>query len=292
MGVILYFMSNESENSFRFILENILCIEDSSQVAIELINIIEGLEWELADKKDEIRFLSKNYKLEGTEINTTGFRKIYSGATRRKLPIIHVFKEEKELSGAFQLKSVSKVWKLTIKEKLLGIKLIPFEDDPYRAKFLELEFPIGIFQIRSILQLFPTDDYFQVNIEHSTKYAKAYAKFKELVPFTIDRIIDLLSTEELAPSFEAWESDPVRYDIPGVDTANITLAKKLASELPAEELDILVNDIRRIMTEVDWEEVTDKQTIDRYSIFLKYIKEIRRIKKKEPPEDYSFVLED
>jgi len=285
-------MSDESENNFRFILENILEIEDSSRVAIELINIIEGVEWELMDANDEVRFLSKNLKSEGIEIDTSKFRKIYSGATRRKLPIIHVFDEEEELSGAFQRKAVSKVWKITIKEKLLAIRLIPFEDDPYRAKFLELEFPSFLFQIRSIIQLFPTDDYFQVNIEHSTKYAKAYYKFKELLPFTVDRIIDLLSTEELAPSFEAWESDPEKYDIAGVDTANVTLAKKLASELPAAELDILVKNVREIMTETDWEEVTDKQTIERYSIFLKYIKKIRRIKKKEPAEDYSFAIDE
>jgi len=285
-------MNDESENNFRFILENILCIEDSSKVSIELINIVEGVEWELTDKNDEIKFLSKNLKAEGIEVNTTEFRKIYSGATRRKLPIIHVFNEDEELSGAFQLKTIAKVWKLTIREKLLAIKLIPFEDDPYRAKFLEIEFPMGIFHIRSVLQLFPTDDYFQTNIQHSTKYAKAYMKFKELVPFTIDRIIDLLSTEEIAPTYEAWEKDPERYDIPGVDTANITLAKKLASEIPAEELDLLIKDIRRIMTEVDWEEVTDNQTIERYAEFLKYVKKIRKLKKKEPPEDYSFVLEE
>ena len=288
----LYFMSDESENNFRFILENILCLEDSSKISIELINIAEGLEWEISDNKDEVRFLSKNFKSKGSKINTTKFRKIYSGANRRKLPIIHVYNEEESLSGAFQLKSVSRVWKLTIKEKLLGIKLIPFDDDLYRARYLELEFQSGIFQIRSIIQLFPTDDYFQINIEYSTNYAKAYEKFKELVPFTVDRIIDLLSTEEIAPSFEAWEKEPMRYDIPGVDSANITLAKKLASELPAEELDILVQDIRSIMTATDWEEVTDKQTIERYSQFLKYIKKIRRIKKKEPPEDYSFVIDD
>ncbi|MHA1200793.1 MAG: hypothetical protein ACTSQF_15845, partial [Candidatus Heimdallarchaeaceae archaeon] len=232
-------MNDESEKNFRFILENIICIKDSSRVSIELINIVEGMEWDLTDKNDEIKFLSKNLKVQGSNINTSDFRKLYSGATRRKLPIIHVYNEKEELAGAFQRKAVARVWKLTIRSKLLGIKLIPFDDDPYRAKFLELEFPMGIFQIRSILQLFPTDDYFQVNVEHSTKYAKAYKKFKELLPFTVDRIVDLLSTEELAPSFEAWESDPERYDIPGVDSANITLAKKLASELPAAELDIL-----------------------------------------------------
>ncbi|MCE7743208.1 MAG: hypothetical protein GOP50_12225 [Candidatus Heimdallarchaeota archaeon] len=285
-------MKAESEKSFRFILKKIICIEDSSEVTIELINIIEGLEWELTDKDDEVRFVSKNLRSKGSEVNTTSFRKLYSGATRRKLPIVHVFHESEELSGAFQRKAVARVWKLTIREKLLGIRLVPFEDDPYRAKFLELEFPMGIFQIRSILQLFPTDDYFQVNVEHSTKYAKAYKMFKELLPFTVDRIVDLLSTEELAPSFEAWKNDPERYDIPGVDSANITLAKKLASELPAAELDILVKDIRIIMTETDWEELTDKQTIDRYSQFLKYIKKIRKIKRQEPPEDYSFVLDD
>ena len=285
-------MSDESENNFRFILEKIIGIEDSSRVAIELINITEGPQWEISDKSDEIRFLSKNLESEGTEVSTAEFRKLYSGASRRKLPIIHVYNEDEELSGAYQRKTVARVWKLTIKEKLLGIKLVPFEDDPYRAKFLELEFPIGIFQIRSILQLFPTDDYFQVNVEHSTKYAKAYYKFKELLPFTIDRIIDLLSTEELAPSFEAWEEDPEKYDIPGVDTANITLAKKLASELPASDLNILVKDIREIMTNIDWEETTDKQTIERFSQFLKYIKKLRKIKKKEPPEEYSFVLDD
>jgi len=273
-------------------LENIICIKDSSRVSIELINIVEGMEWDLTDINDEIKFLSKNLKVQGSNINTSDFRKLYSGATRRKLPIIHVYNEKEELAGAFQRKAVARVWKLTIRSKLLGIKLIPFDDDPYRAKFLELEFPMGIFQIRSILQLFPTDDYFQVNVEHSTKYAKAYKKFKELLPFTVDRIVDLLSTEELAPSFEAWESDPERYDIPGVDSANITLAKKLASELPAAELDILVKNIRRVMTETDWEEVTDKQTIDRYSQFLKYVKEIHKIKKLEPPEDYSFVLDE
>ena len=124
-------MNDESENNFRFILENILCIEDSSKVSIELINIVEGVEWELTDKNDEIKFLSKNLKAEGIEVNTTEFRKIYSGATRRKLPIIHVFNEDEELSGAFQLKTIAKVWKLTIREKLLAIKLIPMTYDRF-----------------------------------------------------------------------------------------------------------------------------------------------------------------
>jgi len=62
--------------------------------------------------------------------------------------------------------------------------------------------------------------------------------------------------------------------------------------LPAEELNVLVKEIREIMTETDWEEVADKQTIERYSQFLKYVIKIRKKKKKEPPEDYSFIMDD
>ena len=285
-------MNNESESYLRFILENILCLEDSSEVTIHLINILEGVQWDIVDCNDEIRFVSINHRLEGSEIDSPSFRKIYSGATRRKLPIIHLHNENDDIFGAFQHKSVVKVWKLSIKEKLQDVRLIPFLDDPDRAQYLQIEFPTGIFQIKSIFQLFPTDNYFLANIEYSKKYAKAYEKFTKIVPFTVDRIIDLLSTEEIAPSFKAWEEDPDRFDIPGVDSADITLARKLASELPAEELNILVNQIREIMTATDWENDTDNLTIERYSKFLKYVKQIRKIKKKEPPDDYSFILED
>lgn len=285
-------MNNESENFLRFILENILCLEDSSDVSIHLINILEGVQWDIMDCNDEIRFVSLDHRLEGSELDSPSFRKIYSGAIRRKLPIIHLQNENDDIYGAFQLKSIVKVWKLSIKEKLQDLRLIPFSDDSERAQFLQIEFQTGIFQIKSIFQLFPTDNYFHSNIEYSKKYAKAYEKFTKIVPFTVDRIIDLLSTDEIAPSFEAWEKDPSRYDIPGVDSADITSARKLASELPAEELTILINQIRETMTTTDWESDTDNLTIERFSKFLKYVKEIRKIKKKEPPEDYSFILED
>ena len=278
---------DESENDFRFILENILCIEDSSQISVQLINIIEGVEWDIACAKDEIRFLSKNHKSEGVEITSPNFRKIYSGAHRRKLPILHLYNTEEDISGAFPLKLITRIWKLSIREKLGSIKLVPFENEPYKAQYLEIEFPSGLFRVRGVHQLFPTEDYFQTNVEYSKKYALAYEKFKEIIPFTVDRIIDLLSTDEIATSFEAWEDDPIRFDIPGVDTANIYLARKLADELNAEELNILVKQIREIMTETDWEDYTDKHTIERYSQFLKYVKKIRREKKKEPPEDYT-----
>ena len=285
-------MSNESEDHLRFILENILCIEDSSDVSIQLINILEGEEWKIADENDEIKFLSKNFKVKGSKINSPPFRKIYSGAARRKLPIIHLLNEEDEVAGAFQRKAVARVWKMSIREKLIGIHLIPSSEDSHRAKFLQIEFPTGIFHIKSIFQLFPTDDYFLSNVEYSKRYAKAYEKFSEIVPFMVDRIIDLLSTDRIAPSFEAWEEDPETFDIPGVDTADITLARKLTDDQSAEELNILVKQIRDVMTATDWEEVTDKQTIERYSRFLKYAKKLRRVKKKEPPEDYSFVIDD
>ena len=285
-------MDSDSENNYRFILKNILCMEDDSHVTIQLINIIEGVEWNLACVNDEIRFLSRNFKEKGSKITSPNFRKIYSGAVRRKIPIMHLYNPDDDISGAFPLKLVARIWKLSIREKLQDLQLIPFENDPSRARFLEIEFPSGIFLVRSVHQLFPTDNYFESNIEYSKKYALAYEKFKELIPFTVERIVDLLSTDEIATSFEAWEKDPVRYDIPGVDTANITLARKLADELPADELNVLVKEIREIMTETDWEEVADKQTIERYSQFLKYVKKIRKLKKKEPPEDYSFIMDD
>ncbi len=283
-------MDNES-NNLRFILEKILDIEDSSRIAVFQINATEKPDWKIQDIDDEIRFQSKNYKLKGSEINTTDFRKIYSGLSRRRLPVLPLKNKDDEVTGAFLFKFISKIWKLSIKESVEDIRLIPYEDNPYRARYLQISFPSGIFIIRSIHQLFPTDDYYEINIEYSKKYALAYSKFKELEPFIVDRIIDLLSTDEIAPSFEAWEKDIQRYDLPDVDTANITLAKKLAYDLPAEELNILVNQIREIMTETDWENQTDKQTIERYSIFLKYVKKIRKIKKKEPPEDFSFIFD-
>ena len=171
-----FYVMDESENDFRFILENVLCIEDSSQVSVQLINIIEGIEWDIACINDEIRFLSKNFRSEGFEITSPNFRKIYSGANRRKLPILHLYYTEKEISGAFPLKLVSRIWKLSIREKLVSIKLVPFETDPYRAKYLEIEFQSGIFRVRGVHQLFPTEDYFQTNIEYSKKYALAYIK--------------------------------------------------------------------------------------------------------------------
>ncbi|MHA1800508.1 MAG: hypothetical protein ACTSWJ_02070 [Candidatus Heimdallarchaeaceae archaeon] len=284
-------MDDESEN-IRFILKKILDIEDSSRIAVFQINAIEKPDWKIQDIDDEIRFQSKNYKLEGSEISTTNFRKIYSGISRRKLPVLPLKTKDDEVTGAFLLKFISRIWKLSIRESVEDIKLIPYEDDPDRARYLQFSFPSGIFIIRSIHQLFPTDDYYVINMEYSKKYALAYSKFKELEPFIVDRIIDLLSTDEIAPSFEAWEKNPQRYDLPNVDTANITLAKKLADGLPSEELNILVNQIRENMTENDWENQTDKQTIERYAIFLKYVKKIRKIKKKEPPQYYSFILED
>ncbi len=284
-------MDNESE-SLRFILEKILDVEDSSRITVFQINAIEKPDWKTQDIDDEIKFQSKNHKMEGSEINTTNFRKLYSGISRRRLPVLPLKSKEDEVTGAFLFKLISKIWKLSIREKVEDIKLIPYEDDPDRARYLQFSFPSGIFIIRSIHQLFPTDDYYEVNMEYSKKYALAYAKFKELEPFIVDRIIDLLSTDEIAPSFEAWENDSQRYDLPNVDTANITLSKKLADGLPAEELDILVDQIRETMTESDWESQTDKQTIERYSIFLKYVKKIRKVKKKEPPQDYSFILDE
>ncbi|MHA1814891.1 MAG: hypothetical protein ACTSX1_02715, partial [Candidatus Heimdallarchaeaceae archaeon] len=263
-------MDDESEN-IRFILKKILDIEDSSRIAVFQINAIEKPDWKIQDIDDEIRFQSKNYKLEGSEISTTNFRKIYSGISRRKLPVLPLKTKDDEVTGAFLLKFISRIWKLSIRESVEDIKLIPYEDDPDRARYLQFSFPSGIFIIRSIHQLFPTDDYYVINMEYSKKYALAYSKFKELEPFIVDRIIDLLSTDEIAPSFEAWEKNPQRYDLPNVDTANITLAKKLADGLPSEELNILVNQIRENMTENDWENQTDKQTIERYAIFLKYV---------------------
>ncbi len=283
-------MDDESEN-IRFILEKILGVEDSSRIAVFRINAIEKPDWKTQDIDDEIKFQSKNYKMEGSDINTTNFRKIYSGISRRKMPVLPLKSKDDEVTGAFLFKLISKIWKLSIREKVEDIKLIPYEDDSDRARYLQFSFPSGIFIIRSIYQLFPTDDYYEVNMEYSKKYALAYSKFKELKPFIVDRIIDLLSTDEIAPSFEAWEKDHQRYDLPNVDTANITLSKKLADGLHAEELDILVNQIREIMTETEWESQTDKQTIERYSIFLKYVKKIREVKKKEPPQDYSFILD-
>lgn len=284
-------MDDESEN-LRFILEKILGVEDSSRIAVFKINAIEKPDWKTQDIDDEIRFQSKNYKMEGSAISTTNFRKIYSGISRRKLPVLPLKTKDDEVTGAFLLKFISRIWKLSIRESVEDIKLIPYEDDPDRARYLQFSFPSGIFIIRSIHQLFPTDDYYEINMEYSKKYALAYSKFKELEPFIVDRIIDLLSTDEIAPSFEAWEKDTQRYDLPNVDTANITLAKKLADGLPFEELNILVNQIRENMTENDWENQTDKQTVERHAIFLKYVKKISKIKKKEPPQDYSFILED
>jgi hypothetical protein len=284
-------MDDESDN-LRFILKKILDIEDSSRIAVFLINATEEPDWQIMDIDGEIRFQSMNYKMEGSDINTTDFRKLYSGISRRKLPVLPLKNQEDEVTGAFLLKFISKIWKLSIRESVEDIKLIPYEDDPDRARYLQFSFPSGIFIIRSLHQLFPTDDYYEINMEYSKKYALAYSKFKELEPFIVDRIIDLLSTDEIAPSFEAWENDPQRYDLPNVDTANITLSKKLADDLPAEELNILINQIREIMTVTDWESHTDKQTIERYSIFLKYVKKIIKVKKKEPPEDFSFIFDE
>ena len=284
-------MASESENNFRFILENILCIEDSSRVTIELINIIEGLEWQIPDRNDEVIFLSKNFRSEGSKLTSPDFRKVYTGAVRRKVPVMHLLNKEDDISGAFSLKAISRIWKISIKEHLEDIRLIPFEEEEYRAKFLELEFQTGIFRVRSIHQLFPTENYYESNVQIAKQYAKAYERFKELVPFITDRIIDLLSTDNIAPTYEAWEQDPVKYDLPNVDTANITLARKLAEELPWGDLDILVKDIRGIMSETDWELNTDSQTKDRYKEFLKFTKKIRRVKRKEPPEDYSLFVE-
>ncbi|MCK4896832.1 MAG: hypothetical protein KAS47_08485, partial [Candidatus Heimdallarchaeota archaeon] len=68
-------MDDESEN-IRFILEKILDVEDSSRIAVFQINAIEKPDWKTQDIDDEIKFQSKNYKMEGSEINATNFRKI------------------------------------------------------------------------------------------------------------------------------------------------------------------------------------------------------------------------
>ncbi len=284
-------MAGESENIFRFILENILCLEDSSRVTIELINIIEGLEWQIPDNSDEVIFLSKNFSSEGSSITSPDFRKVYTGAVRRKIPIMHLINKADDISGAFSLKTISRIWKISIKEHLEDIRLIPFEEEEYRAKFLEIEFETGIFRVRSVHQLFPTENYYESNVQIAKQYAKAYERFKELVPFITDRIIDLLSTDNIAPTYEAWEQDPVKYDLPNVDTANITLARKLAEELPWGDLDILVRDIRAIMAEVNWDQNTDILTKERYKEFMKFAKKIRRVRRKDPPEDYSLFVE-
>ena len=80
-------MASESENNFRFILENILCIEDSSRVTIELINIIEGSEWQIPDNNDEVIFLSKNFKSEAYTKVRVHFKIWNDKEVRRKLSI-------------------------------------------------------------------------------------------------------------------------------------------------------------------------------------------------------------
>ncbi len=105
-----------------------------------------------------------------------------------------------------------------------------------------------------------------------------------MVPFKINRIIDLLSTDEIAPSYESWLKDPLKYDLRNVDTADLTTAKKIADGLPDEELNLLVKDIREIITEIELDEVVNQQSIERYSQFLKYVKKIRKIKKKKGKE--------
>jgi len=277
-------MKNDAEDHFRFILEEVLRIKDSRFIHSEIEKRNKSIEWKVYDEDEEIIFLSPDQKKSGSSINTTVFRKLYTGARRRKLSIIHVQNHDDDITGVFSRKAISLIWKLAIKERLASIELIPFEEEPYKAKYLQLQFQSGIFLTKGIHQLFPTDEYIEDNIEIAKNYAKAKAKFRELVPFKINRIIDLLSTDEIAPSYESWLKDPLKYDLRNVDTADLTAAKKIADGLPDEELNLLVKDIREIITEIELDEVVNQQGIERYSQFLKYVKKIRKIKKKKGKE--------
>ncbi len=220
-------------------------------------------------------YLPSNVK----EINLTDFRRLYTGASRSRSPLIYVKIDNKELRGAFPYDSVKKAWKLTSKAKLLNAYLVPKAND-FNAQYLCLEFENGhIISIKAVKQLFVTDDIYKNEIEDKEKYAHAFEHFKEAAPFIIDRVIDLLSTDEIALTYEIWEENPLKYDLYGVDTANITLAKSMIEDLPVSELNLLVRSLRSRITYSNLK--IDSADLERHKSMLNYTKQLIEQKKKE-----------
>ncbi|MHA1303668.1 MAG: hypothetical protein ACTSQE_08390 [Candidatus Heimdallarchaeaceae archaeon] len=272
-------MDKLDEDTFSYVLEKILELklspEESEKSRLSVRDQI------FVDKNRDIYYSISEAPREGERVDSTALRKIYTGTLRKKDPLLYLKSEESNLKGAFSIKNVRRVWKYTSKAKLKEVRLIPFENNPNETQFLMFIFPDCYFKIRAVKQLFPTNNLFKEQMDEKVKYAGAYQRFKELVPFKVDQIIDLLSTEQIAYSIEEWESDPFTYDIPNVDTANISLAKKIMEELPYEELQLLVKTIRDRIAEIDWGEEYDEETLERYKYALQYAKNLRKIRKEE-----------
>ncbi|MHA1866585.1 MAG: hypothetical protein ACTSXD_00805 [Candidatus Heimdallarchaeaceae archaeon] len=265
-------MTNVSKENLPFILEKILLHRDTDR------EVTESKKFYISKEK-KIIFYFKERREEGEEVDLTQLRKNYTGTIRKKDYIIFIESKNKKVKGAFEIKLLRRIWKLTNKEKLEKAFLSTHNENSSEAKSLILIFQTGTFALSAVKILFPTDRFFETRIAESEKYANAFKRFKELVPFKIDQIIDLLGTEQLAYSIEEWEKNPLELDIPNVDTANIFLAKTIIDELPEEELKLFIRTLREKITKLDSDDELQVETIERYKEALEYAKKISKEKK-------------
>lgn len=264
--------NDEAENR-QFILSEILELDIRN---IDM-KIFSHRDWKFYAKDRAISY--QNYlPRKVKEIDLTDFRRLYTGASRSRAPLIYVKIDIEDLRGAFPYESVKKAWKLTSKVKLLKAYLVPKPND-FNSQYLCLEFENNhIITIKAVKQLFVTDDIYQKEIEEKEKYAHAFERFKQLVPFIIDRVIDLLSTDEIVP-YEVWEENPLKYDLHDVDTANITLAKSMIEDLPVSELNLLVRTLRSRISQYDDDLKIDLADLERHKAMLNYTKQLIEQKK-------------
>lgn len=268
------------DNILKEILSEVLSLKAIDK---HIATIQANPQWIIKGKGGDIRFFSKSW-LEnfrtGKEVSLTDFRKLLRGANRLQQKAFYVNSIDNTLGGLFPLQYIRKVWALRNSVDLEKVVLIPHSksNQPYMLCFIFEDFCIGV---RSIIQLFTTEEYQRKRIDEQIRSAEAYNRFVELVPFAIDRIIDLLSTDPIPGKYEMWEENPKIYDWPQVDTANISKAKELTERLPIEELELLIKTLRKAISEKDWDNFDDPNALDRYSELLKFAKKIRKQKKKE-----------
>ncbi|UJG41155.1 MAG: hypothetical protein K9W45_01520 [Candidatus Heimdallarchaeum aukensis] len=270
-------MIDVSEENLPFILEKILLLRDTDR------EVTESKKSFISSEK-KIIFYYREKKEEGEEVDLTQLRKNYTGTIRKKDYIIFIESKNKKVKGAFEIKLLRRIWKLTNKERLEKAFLSSPNENSTEANSLVLIFQSGTFVLSAVKILFPTDRFFATRIAESEKYANAFKRFKELVPFKIDQIIDLLGTEQLAYSIEEWEKNPLELDIPNVDTANISLAKTIIEELPDDELKLFIRTLREKISNLDSDDELQVETIERYKEALEYAKSLSKMKKSKKKE--------
>ncbi|MHA1779067.1 MAG: hypothetical protein ACTSYN_05780, partial [Candidatus Heimdallarchaeaceae archaeon] len=246
-----------SKELYAFIFLKILNKKDSSKYLSEIAH---NPQWHFKNRGSTIRFFSRSLLSnihDYYDIPMSDFRKLLRGADRLSQKTFYISTKDKATAGVFPLREAKIIWQLKNKTKLDKIVLVPYPKNPKQANMLCFIFKTFCIGLKSIIQLFSTESYQQEKIEEQYRSAEAYYRFVELVPFTIDRIIDLLSTEPIAPSYDLWEKDPKTYDWPKVDTANLSKAKELTDSLPLEELELLIKTLRNSILNKDWEAEND-----------------------------------